>query len=137
MNDDWIGVAWGLMAEGKLDDAHRMLVAVVEENDSPMVHAQSPHDRWPSIAAACLCLAGIAYRRKLFGEALAWAQHAVVRSRDAPVVAHLIAAHAHLRMGDVELATSKFDMVVAMSDRDIGLGVLAMIGLSDIPSEER
>ncbi|HEY7224628.1 MAG TPA: hypothetical protein VH561_13710 [Micromonosporaceae bacterium] len=111
MND--LEPLWSMVVEGRLSDAETALEALVASYEQ-MSGPSSPH-RWEQVANAEELLAGVLLVSGRKDEAIRHAQLAITRSRNFRTVANLIAAHALLEAGDVELARSKLELIVEFS----------------------
>lgn len=128
-SSEWIASAWNLTADEKYNEAREILLAIVEEKDAVTASRQAWNQRMAEIADAEECLATIAYISGDYQQAVHRLLQAITRSDSFRASAHLLAAKAHAKLGETELAVSKLKMVISHSD-DLGFTGVALAELS-------
>jgi hypothetical protein len=131
---EWIDTAWHMVLEREFSEAKQLLQAIIEEKDSPVKLRQTVEQRWAEVADAQECLAAIAYVTGDYREVVKQTLQSITRTDAFRVGAYLLAAKAHARLGEKELAISKLRVVVARS-HDMGVAAIALADIAELAEQ--
>lgn len=131
---EWIDTAWEMILDRNYDEARRILLAIVEEKDTPITLRQTVQQRWAEVADAQECLAAIAYITGDYRAVINQTLQSITRTDAFRAGAYLLAAKAHASLGETKLATSKLRMVISRSE-DLGVAAVALAYLSELTGE--